>query len=57
MSLTEMNNLREPELSERIAQFFSLDEDISGVFRGVYTKTNNEWSMLRGVISLDVDLH
>jgi hypothetical protein len=53
MFLTEMNNLREPELSERIAQFFSLDEDISGVFRGVYTKTNNEWSMLRGVITLD----
>ncbi len=53
MSLTEMNNIREPELSDRIAQFFSLDEDISGVFRGVFTNTNNEWSMLRGVITLD----
>lgn len=39
MSLTETNNLREPELSKRIAQFFSLEDDISGVFRGIYTKT------------------
>jgi hypothetical protein len=53
MSLTEMNNIRAPELSERIAQFFSLDEDISGVFQGVYTKMNNQWSMLRGVITLN----
>lgn len=53
MSLIEMNNIREPELSERIAQFISLDEGISGVFRGVYTKTNDEWSLLRGIITLN----
>lgn len=53
MSLTETNNLREPELSKRIAQFFSLEDDISVVFRGVYTKRNSKWSMLRGVITVN----
>ena len=53
MSLTQTNNLRESELTERIARFFRLDEEVSGVFRGVYTKTNNEWSMLRSIITLN----
>ena len=53
MSLIEMKNIREPELRERIARFFNLNEDVSGVFRGVYAKTNNEWAMLRGVITLN----
>lgn len=53
MSLTEINNLREPKLTERIAQLVSLDDEISAVFRGVYTKFNDTWSMLMGVIRLN----
>ncbi|WP_444941699.1 helix-turn-helix domain-containing protein [Microbulbifer sp. ZKSA004] len=53
MSLTQINNLGKPELSERIAQFSNLNENVSGVFRGVYTKTNNQWSILQAVITLD----
>lgn len=53
MFLTQKNNLGASELAERIARFFSLDEEISGVFRGVYTKADNEWFMLQGVITLN----
>ncbi len=53
MSLTQINNLREPELTKRIASFVDIDASTSGIFRGVYTKNNNEWSMFLGVITLD----
>lgn len=52
MSLTQTNNLREPELTKRIAQLVNLDDQITAVFRGVYTKTNEVWSLLIGVIDL-----
>lgn len=53
MSLTKINNLREPKLTERVAQFINLDDEMSAVFRGVYTKINDTWSMLKGVIRLN----
>ncbi len=53
MFLTETNIKGMSELIERIAQFTNLDHDISGVFRGAYTKSNNEWSLLLGFITLD----
>ena len=53
MSLTQLNNLRELEIIERMALFFDVNSVMSGVFRGVYTKSHNEWSMLLGIITLD----
>jgi|GEM_PF-2006309 len=55
MSLTKINNLNEPKITERVAQFINPDSDLSATFRGVYTKSNNTWSMLMGVIKLDSD--
>ena len=51
MSLTQTNNLGEPELTKRIAQLVNLGDEVAAVFRGVYTKTNDTWSLLMGVIS------
>jgi hypothetical protein len=50
MSLTKINNLKEPKLTERMAQFINLDDEISAIFRGVFTKANDSWSMLMGNI-------
>ncbi|QKX18154.1 helix-turn-helix domain-containing protein [Microbulbifer sp. YPW1] len=36
-----------------MALFTDVNAVVSGVFRGVYTENNNQWSMLLGVITLD----
>ena len=53
MSLTQTNNLRESEITKRIAQLINPDDELSAVFRGVYTKANDTWSLLMGVIKLN----
>jgi len=52
MSLNQIYNIREPELFKRIANFTNIEVATSGVYRGVYTKNNNKWSMLFGVLAL-----
>lgn len=53
MSLTQRNNLREPGLTKRIAQLVNSNDELSAVFRGVYTKVNDTWSLLMGAIKLN----
>ena len=55
MSLTQISNLRETEFRERLALFVNLDDEISAIFRGVFTKTNDSWSMLMGGIIVNDD--
>lgn len=53
MSLTKINNLRGSKITERVAQFINLNDDVSAIFRGVFTKANDSWSMLMGVITVN----
>jgi hypothetical protein len=52
MSLTQITNLRHPALVKRMAQFVDMNITLQSIFRGVYTKHNNDWSLLLGTITM-----
>jgi hypothetical protein len=52
MSLTQITNLRHPELVKRMSQFVDMNIALPSIFRGVYTKHNDDWSLLLGTITI-----
>ncbi|WP_428239607.1 AlbA family DNA-binding domain-containing protein [Gynuella sp.] len=55
MSLTKINNISESKITDRVAKLINLDEEVSAIFRGVFTKANDSWSMLMGFIIVNDD--
>lgn len=52
MSLTQINNLRQLEVTERISQFVDVEAEFPGFFKCVLSKHNGTWSLLMGILSL-----
>lgn len=52
MTLTRTINLRRTDIVQRFNRYLSSDHTLSGVFKGVFTKSNGKWSLLVGYVRL-----